>query len=100
MSVSKKTNEEKLTEKPFRLLLYSVDHAAEFSGNASSLLRSLDGRKEQDGLHMGGITKGLGTNSHLHSPKSNSKRQVRIKKTHSPASGKKTVQTQKLFEKK
>lgn len=81
MSVSKQTNKGKPTEKPFKLLLYSVDHAAEFSGNARSLLRSFDGRKEQDGLHMGGITKGLVTNSHLYSPKSNSKRQVHINNT-------------------
>lgn len=65
-------------------------------------MRSFDGRKqEQDDLHTGGIIKGLGMKSHLHSPKSNSKQQVCINNaTFSPASGKKTLQAQELRPKK
>lgn len=65
-------------------------------------MRSFDGRKqEQDDLHTGGIIKGLGMKSHLHSPKSNSKRQVCINNaTFSSASEKKTLQAQELHPKK
>jgi len=61
-------------------------------------MSSLDGRKqEQADLHTGGVLRGLGMNSHLRSPKSNSEQQVCINNTtFSSASGKKTVQAQEL----
>lgn len=65
-------------------------------------MRSFDGTEQtQRDLHTGGDRKGLGMNSHPHSPQSNSEWQVCINNvTLSPASAKKTSQAWELWENK
>lgn len=62
-------------------------------------MRSFDGRKdEQDDLHASDVMKGLGMNSHLQNPKSNSKQQVCINNTRFGAGSKATCKKVVAFQ--
>lgn len=94
-------NKQKPAENPFSLFL-NVWSCSRVFRKCKQHMRSFDGAEQtQCDLHMGGDGKGLGMNSHLLSPQSNSKWQVCINNvTRRPASAKKALQAWELCEKR